>query len=193
MNNKTNFKGVTWDDVRKKYIARTRVNGKNTHIGQFDCAKLASEAYIAFKREIPITLSVSDKVRLNRFKIVLAFCQEGKRLNDCFKLLRKCSTATVRFCLKQMVAEGYLHESDDFVYTALKSEYDESKFISKAKALQLSLDANSYKISKDIQIVKGARLVTFDNSEAYKQQRIIDRQNLRSPKNFVSGSSLLMI
>jgi len=49
--NKTGFKGVSLHKQTGKYHARIRVNGKRMHLGEFDTAEAASEAYKTAARE----------------------------------------------------------------------------------------------------------------------------------------------
>ena len=50
--NTTGFKGVTWYKSRQKYVAQIRINGKNKHLGYFQRAEDASQAYDAKAKEI---------------------------------------------------------------------------------------------------------------------------------------------
>jgi hypothetical protein len=51
-NNKSGFKGVSYDSSKGKFRAQCVVNGKNKHIGYFDNASLASKAYKEKSSEI---------------------------------------------------------------------------------------------------------------------------------------------
>lgn len=44
-NNTSGFKGVTWHDQRRKWVAQIKVNGQHKHIGLFKTKKAASDAY----------------------------------------------------------------------------------------------------------------------------------------------------
>lgn len=46
--NKTGFKGVSFKKETSKFVAQAKLNGKKIHIGYFDTAELASEAYQLF-------------------------------------------------------------------------------------------------------------------------------------------------
>ena len=50
--NKTGLLGVHWCTHKKKYIAKIMDNGKAIHIGSFDSAELAHNAYLLVKRQI---------------------------------------------------------------------------------------------------------------------------------------------
>lgn len=61
VNNTSGFRGVSWHKWNKKWVARIKLNGKTQHLGFFDTAKEAHEAYLKAKREIH-TFWVEDKV-----------------------------------------------------------------------------------------------------------------------------------
>lgn len=46
-NNKTGFKGVSWNSASRKFVAGIKSNGKSKHLGRYDDA---SEAYAAYCR-----------------------------------------------------------------------------------------------------------------------------------------------
>ena len=46
-NNKTGFKGVSWDTQRKKYMAAISANGRQKNLGRFDAPEEAARAYDA--------------------------------------------------------------------------------------------------------------------------------------------------
>lgn len=50
-NNKSGFKGVTFDKYRLKWIAQCCLNGKLHHLGRFEWKKDAAEAYNKFVSE----------------------------------------------------------------------------------------------------------------------------------------------
>jgi hypothetical protein len=50
-NNKSGFKGVSWEASRKKWIAQANFNGINKKLGRFDTPELASIAYEKFAIE----------------------------------------------------------------------------------------------------------------------------------------------
>ena len=52
INNTTGFKGVSFHKPLNKYVARIRMNGKQTHLGLFETAEEASKAYEAKAKEI---------------------------------------------------------------------------------------------------------------------------------------------
>ena len=45
-NNKSGFKGVSWDNGRKKWLAQIRVEGKNKTLGHYDNKEDARDAYV---------------------------------------------------------------------------------------------------------------------------------------------------
>lgn len=45
--NRSGYKGVYWDNARTKWVAKIRHQGKDHHLGGFDCPEKASEAYCA--------------------------------------------------------------------------------------------------------------------------------------------------
>ena len=50
--NKSGYLGVNWNNPAGKYQARIALNGKQINLGLYKTAELASEAYLAKKREI---------------------------------------------------------------------------------------------------------------------------------------------
>lgn len=44
--NKSGWKGVSWDEPRKKWVAQIGVDGKCVHLGRFNDIKEAAEAYM---------------------------------------------------------------------------------------------------------------------------------------------------
>lgn len=46
-NSVSGYKGVTWNKAAGKYQAAIRIDGKSVHLGLFDTAKAASDAYEA--------------------------------------------------------------------------------------------------------------------------------------------------
>ena len=48
-NNKSGVKGITWNNERRKWRARIRIDGRLTHLGYFEKQEDASEAYLAAK------------------------------------------------------------------------------------------------------------------------------------------------
>lgn len=51
-NNTSGFRGVFWRKNRKKWKAIIYLNGRPKHLGHFDTAEEASEAYVTAKREL---------------------------------------------------------------------------------------------------------------------------------------------
>lgn len=51
-NNKTGYKGVTYNKFFNKYIARVRINNKRKEIGRFNTAEEAYDAYIKNAKSI---------------------------------------------------------------------------------------------------------------------------------------------
>ena len=45
-NNKSGYKGVSWDKSRNKWQATKSINGKNKYLGRFDSKELARDAYL---------------------------------------------------------------------------------------------------------------------------------------------------
>lgn len=43
--NKIGLKGVFWNTEKEKWTTRIRLNGRNVHIGHFDCPHQAAAAY----------------------------------------------------------------------------------------------------------------------------------------------------
>jgi hypothetical protein len=52
IDNTSGFIGVSWYKKAKKWVARIAINGRQKHLGVFDTAEQASEAYLAAKREL---------------------------------------------------------------------------------------------------------------------------------------------
>ena len=52
INNKSGYKGVSFNKQLKKYQARIMINGKNKHLGLFKTAEKASKAYETKAKEI---------------------------------------------------------------------------------------------------------------------------------------------
>lgn len=50
--NKSGFKGVCWDNSRKKWLAQIMANRRNHSIGRFDCIGQAIAAYRAKARQL---------------------------------------------------------------------------------------------------------------------------------------------
>lgn len=50
--NTSGFIGVSWRKDHKKWAARIMVNGRQKHLGYFNTAEQASEAYVTAKREL---------------------------------------------------------------------------------------------------------------------------------------------
>lgn len=50
INNNSGFLGVSWHKQRKKWIACIHLNGRKKHLGCFNTAEQASEAYLVAKR-----------------------------------------------------------------------------------------------------------------------------------------------
>lgn len=51
-NNKSGYKGVSWDKRKRKWTARIKAHGKQPHLGYFDTAKDAARAYDAAALEL---------------------------------------------------------------------------------------------------------------------------------------------
>jgi len=61
IDNPSGYLGVSWHKQRKKWIARINSNGTRKHLGLFNTAEHASEAYLRAKREHH-TFWVEEKV-----------------------------------------------------------------------------------------------------------------------------------
>ena len=48
----SDYTGVTWHKVNKKWLSKIRINGKCKHLGVFECEVKASEAYQSVLRSI---------------------------------------------------------------------------------------------------------------------------------------------
>ena len=48
-NNKVGLKGVSWHKSTKKWVAQARIDGRKTHLGYFESAETAHQAYIAVR------------------------------------------------------------------------------------------------------------------------------------------------
>lgn len=47
---RSKYRGVAWDESRKKWIATIRINGKRKFLGRYECEKEASKAYESSRR-----------------------------------------------------------------------------------------------------------------------------------------------
>lgn len=54
VNNTSGYTGVSWHKWTKKWIAKIKVYGKNTHLGLFDTPEAANAAYMAAKEKLHI-------------------------------------------------------------------------------------------------------------------------------------------
>ena len=48
-NNTSGFPGVAWDKSRNKWLSQIRINGKSKHLGLFETAEVAHQAYLQAK------------------------------------------------------------------------------------------------------------------------------------------------
>lgn len=51
-NNKTGYKGVSWDKARKKYLAYIEINGESIWLGRFETAEVAYLVYCDKAKEL---------------------------------------------------------------------------------------------------------------------------------------------
>jgi hypothetical protein len=51
-NNATGYKGVSYDKANNKFLAQIRHSGKNIHLGRFNTAEEAAEAYVKAKIDV---------------------------------------------------------------------------------------------------------------------------------------------
>ena len=71
--NNTSSTGVHWSIKRNKFQAQCCVNGRNKHLGYFDCKDLAIKKYLSFKKEVVLqAASLQQNLKLKDRLIQLA-------------------------------------------------------------------------------------------------------------------------
>ena len=50
--NSSGFRGVSWEKKRQKWHAQIKLNGKTKHLGRFNTAEQAYNAYLKAKKEL---------------------------------------------------------------------------------------------------------------------------------------------
>ena len=193
--------GIYFAKQKQKWIAQCRVNGKNTQIGAFDTPEEASMAYVTHKLTVKREPTPNDYARLARFKSYCEFCKTPRTISEMFAKYPRSNTGSIRHASEYLVQEGFIEKTtqnakinakDKYIYVTIKDFTDaDLKPMGRAQVQKLKFDATMD--MKREEIIEGARVINFDDEklqEVYNLQRKLDRLAAKSPKNYVSGSTM---
>lgn len=172
------------------------------HIGDYktqDEAKAAEQEYREKKladsyAKQQARLDKLAKEMVARYNVYLEFCVLPKTLTD-MKHHLDADKNTASNTIKSLMARGYL-KSIVISDTSSRKYYSfvTIKLMSYEEALEyVSPRKYQTKASENEPTIPGARVINFDDSKLtklYMNQRAIDRANMKSPKNYVSGSTM---
>lgn len=171
------------------------------HIGDYKTQEQAKAAEQVFREKKLAESYAKQEAKLDRlakemvarYNVYLEFCVLPKTLTD-IKAGLDNDKNTASNTIKSLMARGYLKSiivSDSG--TRKYYSFVTIKLMSYEEALEY-VSPKKYK-HKDTgeATIPGARVINFDDNKLtklYMTQRSIDRSNMKSPNNYVSGSSL---
>lgn len=196
--------GIYFATTKKKWIAQCRVNGKIQQIGSYDSPEAAGMAYVVFKQNVKREPTANYYVRLARYKSYCEFCKTPRTISEMFANYPKSNTGSVRHVSDTLVQEGFIQKTvqnlkvnanDKYVYVTIRDFKDSDlKPMGRGQIQKLKFDSTGIAMKEEEPTIKGARVINFDKAdlkEKYNQQRHLDRLAMKSPKNHVSGSTML--
>jgi DNA-binding MarR family transcriptional regulator len=172
------------------------------HIGNYQTQEEAKAAEQAFREKRIAESYAKQEAKLDRlakemvarYNVYLEFCVLPKTLTD-MKQQLDADKNTASNTIKSLMARGFMKSivvSDtgtrryySFVTIKLMSYEEALEYVSPRKY--------KTKASENEPTLPGARVINFDDNKLtklYMNQRAIDRANMKSPKNYVSGSSI---
>lgn len=171
------------------------------HIGDYKTEEEAKVAEKAFKEKRLAEAYAKQQARLEqqaksmfeRYNRYLEFCVLPKNLTQMREQLDGDKN-TAANTIRSLMARGFLksivlddtgkHKKYNFVTIKLMS-YEEALGFASPKKFKTE--------KEDEPTLPGARIINFDDeklTKLYMNQRAIDRANMKSPKNYVSGSTM---
>jgi len=170
------------------------------HIGDYKTQEEAKAAEQAFKEKRLAESYAKQEAKLDRqakemvarYNVYLEFCVLPKTLTD-MKQHLDADKNTASNTIKSLMARGYL-KSIVISDTSSRKYYSfvTIKLMSYEEALEyVSPRKYKTKASENEATIPGARVINFDDNKLtklYMNQRAIDRANMKSPKNYVSGA-----
>jgi hypothetical protein len=193
--------GIYFSRTKKKWAAQTRVRGRMVQIGTYDTPEDAIKGYSEFKLKQQDELSPSDLKRLERYKSFCAYCHIPRTISELFAYFNKANTSSIRSLAEYLSSNGFVNKTIRDSKTNAKDRYYYQTIKNFTKADLKPMD-RSYQVKVKAEVepekerVPGATIVSFDNGvlrEKYTQQRKADRLNAKSPKTYISGSTLNLL
>lgn len=191
--------GIYYVNTRKTWAVNCRIEGKYYKIGEYETPEEASMAYVTYKINRNAQYSPSDLKRIERYKSYCEFCMEPRTLSELFAYFKKCNTNSVRHNVDYLVKEGFLVKLQQAAGGSTKDKYKHKtikmfkdadlKPMGRAQVQKLKYDETM--AAKSADIIPGARVINFESGplhDKYMEQRKTDRKNMKSAKNYVSGS-----
>ncbi len=172
------------------------------HIGDYKTQEEAKTAEQEFKEKRLAESYAKQEAKLDRlakqmvarYNVYLEFCVLPKTLTD-MKQQLDADKNTASNTIKSLMARGFL-KSIVINDTGIKKYYKfvTIKLMSYEDALEyVSPRKYKTKATENEATIPGARVINFDDNKLtklYMSQRAIDRANMKSPKNYVSGSTM---
>jgi DNA-binding MarR family transcriptional regulator len=172
------------------------------HIGNYQTQEEAKAAEQAFREKRIAESYAKQEAKLDRmakemvarYNVYLEFCVLPKTLTD-MKQHLDADKNTASNTIKSLMARGFM-KSIVVSDTGTRRYYSfvTIKLMSYEEALEyVSPRQYKTKASENEPTLPGARVINFDDNKLtklYMTQRAIDRANMKSPKNYVSGSSI---
>jgi len=191
--------GIYYVKTKEKWAVNCRIDGKHFKIGEYETPEEASMAYVTYKIKRNAEHSPSDKKRIARYQSFCEFCKEPKAFSEMFAHFNRYNTNSIRHNIAYLIKEGFMLQlqvaaggstKDKYKHKTIKMFQDSDlKPMGRAQVQKLKYDETME--NKAQTYVPGARVVSFESGELhdkYMQQRKTDRENMKSPKNYVSGS-----
>jgi len=185
----------------QEYMTQTQfVSPSDVATAKASAAEEAKAAEQAFKEKRLAESYAKQEAKLDRqakemvarYNVYLEFCVLPKTLTD-MKQHLDADKNTASNTIKSLMARGYL-KSIVISDTSSRKYYSfvTIKLMSYEEALEyVSPRKYKTKASENEATIPGARVINFDDNKLtklYMNQRAIDRANMKSPKNYVSGA-----
>lgn len=191
--------GIYYIKSKDKWAVNCRIDGKYYKIGDYETPEEASMAYVTYKIKRNAQHSPSDKKRIEKYKSFCEFCKEPKAFSELFAKFNRLNTNSIRHNIAYLMKEGFILQmqvaaggstKDKYKHKTIKMFEDaDLKPMGRGQVQKLKYDETM--ATKSLDVIPGARVVSFESGELhdkYMQQRKTDRENMKSPKNYVSGS-----
>ena len=203
-------KGIRYNVNYNNYIASAIIDGNRRHVGTYETEGEAIEAREKFLLDPYFHMSqpnTKERARIKRFGEILKACKRAKTLNELASVITSATFDTLRTDTTSLSKFGYVEILSErsgkyrqlkHTFLTLKKDFnpDDLKLIREERKAVVAKYRTREKEKLDE--IKGVRVFKFESStkkskelrEKLEATIRMDRSLRKSPRNYVSGSTL---